>query len=220
VAQKSQKSGRAGKTNGPKAASPRGKSAAPPAPGKRRRGRPTRQEQSERSRDYAQVAGDHVIHRYGNRRYYDLEARRAVTLDEVAGFVRRGDSVRVIDVDNGNEDITRRVLTQIILEEGNRDKLELLPIEFLRKLISAQDSSVATWLDQYLRAGAEMMDRSLRGGLPAVTAFQDRLSKLVQDTLSGIDRYGMTYTEMADADRRKQEIDDLRRRLDDLAKQK
>lgn len=220
MTQRSQKSSRAGRANGSKAAPARGKAAEAPATGKRRRGRPTRQEQSERSREYAQYEGDHVIHRYGNRRFYDLETRRAVTLDEIAELVRRGDSVRVIDVDNGNEDITRRVLTQIILEEGNRHKLELLPIEFLRKLIAAQDNSVATWLDQYLRAGAEMMDRSLRGGLPAVVAFQGRLSKLVQDTLAGIDRQGMTYTEMAEADRRQREIEELRRRLDELAKQK
>jgi polyhydroxyalkanoate synthesis repressor PhaR len=220
VTQKSQKSSRAAKASGPKSASPRGKTAEAPATGKRRRGRPTRQEQSERAREYAQYEGEHVIHRYGNRRFYDLEARRAVTLDEIAEFVRRGDSVRVIDVDSGNEDITRRVLTQIILEEGNRHKLELLPIEFLRKLIASQDSSMATWLDQYLRAGAEMMDRSLRGGTSAMMAFQGQLSKLVKETLAGVERQGMTYTEMAEADRRQREIEELRRRLDDLAKQK
>lgn len=214
------------KGNGAKATGARAKAAAAAPTAKRRRGRPTRQEQTERAQTYEAAEGDHVIHRYGNRRFYDLAARRAVTLDEVAAFVRRGDNVRVIDVDNGNEDITRRVLTQIILEEGNREKLELLPVEFLRKLIAAQDESVAPWLDQYLRAGAEMLDRGLKSGTTAFVTFQNEMNKMVKNTLGVVSREKTPYADILreqqreQADKRRDEIEELRRRLEELARGK
>ena len=121
MTQKSTRSGRASKAT---------------ATPKRRRGRPTRQETKQREAAYAQFEGERVIHRYGNRRFYDLEARRAITLDEIADTGAQGEEVRVLDVDSNNEDITRRVLTQIILEAKSHNNLEMLPVEFLRKLIS------------------------------------------------------------------------------------
>src|SRR5205814_8153822 len=70
--------------------------AAKPSDGKKRRGRPPRA-----STDAAQAAfpGERLIHRYGNRRFYDLRQSRAVTLDEVASYLRAGESIRVIDVE-------------------------------------------------------------------------------------------------------------------------
>lgn len=189
--------------------------AAPTATPKRRRGRPTRQEQTERQQTYEAAEGDHVIHRYGNRRFYDLEGRRAVTLDEIAKLVREGENVRIIDVDSGNEDITRRVLTQIILEEGNRQKLELLPVEFLRKLISAPESAVQEWLDQYLRAGAEMLDRGLRSGTTAFQTFQSEMNNMLKKTLGVVTRESMPYQDQM----REREIEELRRKLEVLTRQ-
>ena len=166
MTQKSTKSGRAGK---------------PTATPKRRRGRPTRQETKQREAAYAQFEGERVIHRYGNRRFYDLAARRAITLDEIAELVRKGEEVRVLDVDSNNEDITRRVLTQIILEAKSHNNLEMLPVEFLRKLISTSDEKTATWLDGYLKAGAALLDRSLREGMELSNAYHKQLSDLMQN---------------------------------------
>jgi polyhydroxyalkanoate synthesis repressor PhaR len=205
VTQKSTRSGRASKSPAP-------------AP-KRRRGRPTRQETKQREAAYAQFEGERVIHRYGNRRFYDLEGRRAVTLDEIATMVRTGASVRVLDVDSNNEDITRRVLTQIILEAKSANNLEMLPVEFLRKLISTQDEKAATWLDGYLKAGAALLDRSVREGMELSNAYHKQLTDIMQGAMPrswGVPPKRPEPAAPATASR--SEIDELRRRLDELAK--
>lgn len=203
MTQKSTKSGRASK----------------PAPtAKRRRGRPTRQETKQREAAYAQFEGERVIHRYGNRRFYDLAARRAITLEEIAELVRKGEEVRVLDVDGDNEDITRRVLTQIILEAKSHSNLEMLPVEFLRKLISTTDEKTATWLDGYLKAGAMLLDRSMREGLELSNAYHKQLTELMQGVMPR--SWGVPPQRDAAAPAAsRSEIDELRRRLDELAKE-
>lgn len=62
-----------------------------------------------------------VIKRYENRKLYDTEARRYVSLQELAELIRRGVDVQVID-NKTNEDITAQTLTQVILEEGKRGR--------------------------------------------------------------------------------------------------
>ena len=203
MTQKSTRSGRASKT----AATP-----------KRRRGRPTRQETKQREAAYAQFEGERVIHRYGNRRFYDLAARKAITLEEIAELVRKGEDVRVLDVDSNNEDITRRVLTQIILEAKSHNNLEMLPVEFLRKLISTSDEKTATWLDGYLKAGAALLDRSLREGMELSNAYHKQLSDLMQNVSPRT--WGVApKREGAAPSASRSEIDELRRRLDELAKE-
>jgi len=200
VTQKSTRSGRASKTPTPK----------------RRRGRPTRQETKQREAAYAQFEGERVIHRYGNRRFYDLEARRAVTLDEIATLVRSGAEVRVLDVDGNNEDITRRVLTQIILEAKSANNLEMLPVEFLRKLISTQDEKAATWLDGYLKAGAALLDRSVREGMELSNTYHKQLQELMAGV---VPRSWGVPPKREPAPSPRSEIDELRRRLEELAKE-
>ena len=56
-----------------------------------------------------------LIKRYGNRKLYDVEASRYVTLDAIRALVQGGEDVRVVDNDSG-EDLTRLTLAQIIYE--------------------------------------------------------------------------------------------------------
>jgi polyhydroxyalkanoate synthesis repressor PhaR len=201
VTQKSTRSGRASKA----AATP-----------KRRRGRPTRQETKQREAAYAQFEGERVIHRYGNRRFYDLAARKAITLDEIADLVRKGEDVRVLDVDSNNEDITRRVLTQIILEAKSHNNLEMLPVEFLRKLIATQDEKTATWLDGYLKAGAALLDRSVREGMELSNTYHKQLQELMAGV---VPRSWGVPPKREPVPSQRSEIDELRRRLEELAKE-
>jgi len=186
---------------------------------KRRRGRPTRQETKQREAAYAQFEGERVIHRYGNRRFYDLAARRAITLEEIADLVRKGEDVRVLDVDANNEDITRRVLTQIILEAKSHNNLEMLPVEFLRKLISTTDEKTATWLDGYLKAGAALLDRSVREGMELSNAYHKQLNELMQGVMPRSWGVPPKREAAATPPPSRSEIDELRRRLDELAKE-
>ena len=76
-----------------------------------------------------------LIKKYENRRLYDTVNSRYVNLDEVAKMLQRGDSVRVVDALSG-EDITRIVLTQIIVDEAKTTD-SIFPIEVLRQMVVA-----------------------------------------------------------------------------------
>jgi polyhydroxyalkanoate synthesis repressor PhaR len=62
-----------------------------------------------------------IIKRYENRKLYDTEDRRYVSLDDIAGLVRRGVDVQVMDNATG-DDITTQTLTQVIFEEGKKGR--------------------------------------------------------------------------------------------------
>ena len=75
-----------------------------------------------------------TIKKYANRRLYNTATSSYVTLDHLSQMVREGVDFAVFDAKSG-EDITRSVLTQIIVEEEGKTGQNLLPISFLRSLI-------------------------------------------------------------------------------------
>lgn len=95
-----------------------------------------------------------VIKRYSNRKLYDSESKRYVTLEDLADFVRRGEDVRVVDHVTG-EDLTSVTLLQVIFEEEKKIG-GLMPQVFLTRLI---------------RAGGDTVN-ALRGRLSALDPFQ------------------------------------------------
>jgi len=127
--------------------------------------------------EQAYPATARVIKRYGNRRLYDAKLSRCVTMSEIADMVRQGEDVRVVDGDNG-EDLTKRVLVQIILEEQNASQLEVLPIGLLHQIIAARSQPIATWLGQYLQAGAEFLERQTQAAGPALRGLTDQFGQL------------------------------------------
>ncbi|MFC3124015.1 polyhydroxyalkanoate synthesis repressor PhaR [Pseudoroseomonas globiformis] len=89
-----------------------------------------------------------VIKKYANRRLYNTEASSYVTLDDLARMVREGRHFAVYDAKSG-EDITRSVLTQIIVEEESKGR-SLLPTSFLRQLIGLYGDSLQSVVPRYL----------------------------------------------------------------------
>lgn len=83
----------------------------------------------------AKTDGDVVIKKYANRRLYNTGTSTYVTLEDLAQMVKRGEDFTVQDAKSG-EDITHSVLTQIIFEQESKTGNTLLPISFLRQLIS------------------------------------------------------------------------------------
>jgi polyhydroxyalkanoate synthesis repressor PhaR len=90
-----------------------------------------------------------VVKKYANRRLYNTESSSYVTLEDLAGMVRLGRDFVVFDAKSG-EDITRSVLTQIIVEEEAKGRGSLLPESFLRQLIGFYGDSLQTVLPRYL----------------------------------------------------------------------
>jgi polyhydroxyalkanoate synthesis repressor PhaR len=81
-----------------------------------------------------------LIKRYPNRKLYDTEAKRYVTLDDIAAMVRAEKEVRVMDNDSG-EDVTSLTLTQIILEQEKKSA-GYLPSALLTNLIRSGGSTI------------------------------------------------------------------------------
>lgn len=91
-----------------------------------------------------------VIKKYANRRLYDTETSQYITLEDMCESVKRGRDFAVVDAKTG-QDLTRQVLTQIILEREIKGH-HLLPLEFLRSTIRFYDDKMHGVLQQYLDA--------------------------------------------------------------------
>ena len=99
-----------------------------------------------------------TIKKYANRRLYDTESSTYITLDRLAAMIREGREFEVVDAKTG-EDITRQVLTQIIVDEESRGST-MLPVNFLMDMLDATlvtDTSrrpwemMETWVEDYKR---------------------------------------------------------------------
>jgi polyhydroxyalkanoate synthesis repressor PhaR len=108
-----------------------------------------------------QPEGVTLIKKYGNRRLYDTRRSRYITLEELTEFVATGEEIRVTDAKTG-EDLTKRVLTRIILIEEERRRLNLLPLNFLRQLIQNRDASVEDFYQKYLTLSLEVFMKGQR----------------------------------------------------------
>jgi polyhydroxyalkanoate synthesis repressor PhaR len=89
-----------------------------------------------------------VVKKYANRRLYNTAASSYVTLDDLAQMIKEGGDFVVYDAKTG-EDITRSVLTQIIVEQEQKGQ-NLLPISFLRQLIGFYGDSMQFLVPGYL----------------------------------------------------------------------
>ena len=91
-----------------------------------------------------------VIKKYANRRLYNTETSSYITLEHLAQMTREGRDFQVFDARTG-EDITRAVLTQIVMEEEATGKT-LLPLSFLRQIIAMYGDSMQAMVPHYLEA--------------------------------------------------------------------
>ena len=110
-----------------------------------------------------------VIKKYGNRRLYDTSASRYINLEEIATLVRNGTNVKVVDAVTG-EDLTRVVLSQIIMEEA-KDQPAGLPLELLKELVMATDHIRQEFITWYMKSafdGYKKLQSAVQGGLSQV----------------------------------------------------
>jgi len=91
-----------------------------------------------------------IVKKYANRRLYDTGRSSYVTLDDLCEMVKEGHDFVVQDAKSG-EDITRSVLTQIIVDQESKGE-NLLPTNFLRNLISFYGDSVQAAVPNYLES--------------------------------------------------------------------
>jgi len=99
-----------------------------------------------------------IIKKYANRRLYNTESSSYITLGHIGDMIREKRDFQVIDAKSG-EDITRSVLTQIIMEEESHGQ-NMLPVSFLRDLIGMYGNSMSAMVPQYLEASMEAFQRN------------------------------------------------------------
>ena len=126
-----------------------------------------------------------IIKKYANRRLYNTATSSYVTLDNLSDMVRQGVDFVVFDAKSG-DDITRGVLAQIIFEEESRGQ-NLLPIQFLRQLISFYGDSMQNLLPTYLEMSldgfAKQQERfrsqfqQAFGAAPGIGYFDEQVSQ-------------------------------------------
>lgn len=92
--------------------------------------------------------GPVIIKKYANRRLYNTQSSKYITLDFLADLTRKDVDFKVVDAKT-DEDITHNVLTQIIMEEESTGH-HMLPVGFLRQLISLYGDSMQSMVPQYL----------------------------------------------------------------------
>ncbi|MBO9629799.1 MAG: polyhydroxyalkanoate synthesis repressor PhaR [Shinella sp.] len=121
--------------------------------------------------------GQIVIKKYANRRLYNTGTSTYVTLDDLAVMVKKGEDFTVQDAKSG-EDITHSVLTQIIFEQESKTGNTLLPISFLRQLISYYGDQMQMVVPSYL-------EHSMQAFTDQQAQMREQINKTLGDTPLG-----------------------------------
>jgi len=110
-----------------------------------------------------------VIKKYENRRLYDTTNSRYVNLEEVAQLVQSGKDVQVVDAATG-EDLTRLVLTQIIVEDAKTPNSNF-PLDVLRQMVVASGRASQESTLKYMKAVFDMYQSAYRALPTALNPF-------------------------------------------------
>ena len=148
----------------------------------------------------------HVVKKYSNRKLYDTNTRRYVTLDVIAELLRRGDEVRVVDRTTG-QDITAVTLSQILLDM-ERNRRSPIPEPLLVDLVKERGEQLIGMLRSSLALPRELRHRTAAGA-------QHLESRVDEALTAGLHSVNIaSYDELQELGRR---IDELSRRIDELA---
>ena len=140
-----------------------------------------------------------LIKRYGSRKLYDTLESRYVSLDEIAGFVRDGQEIQVVENKTGT-DVTTAILTQIISEEGRNGK-SLLSTGFLHDLVRVGERAI--------KAGEEAVE----AGFSQARRGVDDIARIAVDRIRPAGPMASVRNEM---DRLRTRLEGLERTLDAL----
>jgi polyhydroxyalkanoate synthesis repressor PhaR len=110
-----------------------------------------------------------LIKKYENRRLYDVTNSRYVNLDEVARLLKDGNDVRVVDAAAG-KDITRVILTQIIVEDA-RDPDSTFPLDLLREMIISSGRASQETALRYMKSMLNIYQDTYRAMAPSANPF-------------------------------------------------
>lgn len=171
-----------------------------------------------------------LIKRYASRRLYNTETSDYVTLDDIAGFIRDGREVQIIDLKSG-DDLTRQYLLQIIAEHESRGE-NVLPVDVLTDLVRSYTTSAQSVVPQFLAASFEMLREgqsklmeNMRDipnpmkGMPGFEAMQAQQQAFLNAMMQGWGKASGTSAPARDEDggaTKESELDAIKKQLAEL----
>lgn len=172
-----------------------------------------------------------LIKRYASRRLYNTETSDYVTLEDIAGFIREGRDVQIVDLKSG-DDLTRQYLLQIIAEHESRGE-NVLPIEVLNDLVRSYTTQASSVVPQFLamsfdmlRDGQSKMMENMTSmnpmasmpGFEAMKAQQEQFMRAMTGGFGAAWNTGETNSpdEKAKATSETEGLDDIKRQLAEL----
>ncbi len=169
-----------------------------------------------------------LIKRYASRRLYNTETSDYVTLEDIAGFIRIGREVQIIDLKSG-VDLTRQYLLQIVAEHESKGE-NVLPINVLTDLVRSYTTNVQSVVPQFLAASFEMLregQSKIMGGLPnpltampGFDAMRKQQEAFMKTMLGGMPGWASSgpAPEQPDTPTSSDEIAAIKKQLEDLQK--
>jgi len=170
-----------------------------------------------------------LIKRYASRRLYNTETSDYVTLEDIAGFIREGRDVQIVDLKTG-DDLTRQYLLQIIAEHESKGE-SVLPVDLLNDLVRSYMGGGASVVPQFLQASFEMLrdgqSRMMENmtamnpmakmpGFDAMQAQQQAFIKAMTGGMSAGWTGGSAEEGAAEDSNGKEDLNDIKRQLADL----
>lgn len=165
-----------------------------------------------------------LIKRYASRRLYNTETSDYVTLEDIAGFIRDGREVQIVDLKTG-DDLTRQYLLQIIAEHESRGE-NVLPVSVLNDLVRSYTTQATSVVPQFLQAsfemlreGQEKMMESMGGGMkvPGLEAMQAQQEAFLKAMTGGLGNWAAgSTTPDAPKEEEGEDLDDIKKQLSEL----
>jgi polyhydroxyalkanoate synthesis repressor PhaR len=154
-----------------------------------------------------------IIKKYGNRRLYDSSNSRYVNLEDIAQMVRQGTNIRVVDAVTG-EDLTRLVLTQIIVESAKVPDSPF-PIDMLRDMIIASGRLSQEGMRAYMNTMLDFYQNTYRAFAPGFAPFAGvrRANAEAPSSSPGAHAGKTSEAEASPVEELRRRIEDLERRL-------
>lgn len=163
-----------------------------------------------------------LIKRYASRRLYNTETSDYVTLEDIAGFIRAGREVQIVDLKSG-DDLTRQYLLQIIAEHESKGE-NVLPINVLNDLVRSYTTSAQSVVPQFLAMSFEMLrdgqskmmqnmeKMNPMSAMPGYEAMRAQQEAFLKAMTGGMGNWSAPARD-EEAKEAKDELDEMRRQL-------
>ncbi|NRA98384.1 MAG: polyhydroxyalkanoate synthesis repressor PhaR [Rhodobacteraceae bacterium] len=169
-----------------------------------------------------------LVKRYASRRLYNTETSDYVTLDDIAGFIRDGREVQIVDLKSG-DDLTRQYLLQIIAEHESRGE-NVLPVDVLTDLVRSYTSQAQSVVPQFLAMSFEMLREGQSkmmenfsnpmSAMPGYDAMKAQQEAFMKAMTGGMSNWSSPNAEgVADEGEDEEDLSDIKKQLAQLQDQ-